>query len=303
MKNNKIFRDLLVETLEESNFVLTGIPFDENASVGKGASKCPDTFRELTGEVPPYTKDGEDITGARIFDNGNIVKKQGEDCESYFARVQKECLKMLETGKFNFFLGGDHSVAIPTERAFYEYCKKVNKIPAIIHIDAHPDICDFYDGSKYSHACPIKRAIDYGYKTSDIVLIGMRGYEGQEVVYFKQHPEIKVFNSSFINENGVEDVIKYLNEKYDDRYLVYLSYDIDANDPAYAPGTGTPEAFGLDSKDVLKIILSILKNQPVGAMDMVEISPTLDINDVTTWLGIKTLYEQLKVLLDKGVLK
>ena len=81
--------------------------------------------------------------------------------------------------------------------------------------------------------------------------------------------------------------------------MIYLSYDIDANDPSYAPGTGTPEAFGLPSVMTLKIIMNIVEKLNVCAMDFVEISPRLDSNDITTWLGLKTLYEVINVLKNK----
>ena len=167
---------------------------------------------------------------------------------------------------------------------------------AIIHIDAHPDICDIYEDSPYSHACPIKRAIDYGYDMKDILLIGMRGFELQEIQYFEKHPELEVYSSSYIQEKGISKVVQRIKEKFQEDYWVYLSYDIDANDPCYAPGTGTPEPFGLKSLDVLNIILSIFKEVDVQAMDLVEIAPPLDCNDITSWLGLKTLYEIFNIL-------
>ena len=86
-------------------------------------------------------------------------------------------------------------------------------------------------------------------------------------------------------------MLQEIKNKIDDNGLVYLSYDIDANDPSFAPGTGTPEAFGLNSLTTLKIITNLFKNLPIQAMDLVEISPLLDINDITSWLGLKTMYE------------
>jgi agmatinase len=231
-----------------------------------------------------------------MYDNGDIVQKDGEDVETYFARIEENVFTSMNYGKFNLFIGGDQSIAIPTEKAFLRYCQKINKIPAIIHLDAHPDICDTYEGSKYSHACPNRRSIDNGYKTSDMVLIGMRGYEAQEVEYFAAHPEIEVYNSSYVQNHGIEEMLEHIKNKFDDRYLIYLSYDVDINDPSFAPGTGTPEPFGLDNLTVLKIIKYLVANLPIGALDIVEISPKIDSNDITTWLGLKTLYEVFELL-------
>jgi agmatinase len=100
-------------------------------------------------------------------------------------------------------------------------------------------------------------------------------------------------------ELGIKEVVKQIKEKFDDRYAIYLSYDIDINDPSQAPGTGTPEAFGLSSRMVLELVLSLFNELPIKAFDIVEVSPNLDCNDITTWLALKTLYEVFKVLMDK----
>lgn len=292
------FRGLLTQNEEECKVIITGLPYDKNASVGKGASLAPDRLRELSIHLPPLTKDGDDISSCKILDLGNVVCET-EDCEAYFERVEQHVRKILRTNKFNLFIGGDHSVAIPLQRAFLDEAKRRNKKAAIIHIDAHPDICDVYEGSKLSHACPIRRAIDTGYEKKDILLIGMRGFELQETEYFKANPEIEIFSSSFIHKYGIEKLLKRIKEKFNEEYLIYLSYDIDANDPSFAPGTGTPEPFGLHSLDVLNIILYIVRELNVLAMDLVEIAPPLDCNDITSWLGLKTLYEIFNIINQK----
>lgn len=284
------FRDLMTDNKDIADLLLLGIPFDKNASVGIGASKAPDTLRKLSYFLPAATKDGKDISSFKIYDEGNITYNN-ESCEEYFSLVKEKATSMLNTNKFVWFVGGDHSVAIPTEQAFYDYAKKMNKTPYIIHIDAHPDICDIYEDSKFSHACPNRRALDYGYKDENIIMIGIRGYEIQEIEFFKKHPNIKVYTASYINENGIDNMLHEITNKIDDNSLVYLSYDIDANDPSFAPGTGTPEAFGLNSLTLLKILTYLIKKLPIQAMDLVEISPLLDINDITSWLGLKTMYE------------
>lgn len=292
------FRDLLIENIEESKVILTGIPFDKNASVGKGASLAPKRLRELSKHLPPLTKDGQDISSCKIFDAGDIIPKE-EACEEYFKRIEQQVSKTLSLNKFNLFIGGDHSVAIPLQRAFLKEARRQKKKAGIIHIDAHPDICDVYEGSPYSHACPIRRAIDEGFDKKDILLLGMRGFELQEVKYFEKNPEIEVYFSTYINQKGISSILQRIKEKFDENYVIYLSYDIDANDPCFAPGTGTPEPFGLQSKDVLDLILSIFRTVNVLAMDLVEIAPPLDCNDITSWLGLKTLYEIFNIIIQK----
>ena len=284
------FRGILTSDLEESNVVLMTIPYDEGASCGLGASMAPDRIRELSSYLPPLSMDGDLLTKVKMYDYGNVDKK-----DEYFKFIKEECSKILGLDKFPLFLGGDHSVTIPLQEAFYDYCKETGKKPAIIHLDAHPDICDEYDGSKLSHACTNRRSIDYGYNTSDVTLIGIRGFEEQEVIFFKHHPELKVYTANMCYELGMKKIIEELKERFDDSYAIYLSYDIDINDPSVAPGTGTPEAFGPTSKMVLELVLGIFENLPIKAFDIVEVSPKLDTNDITSWLALKTIYEVFNV--------
>lgn len=284
----EFFRDLLTNDLEESDVILLGIPYDEGCSCGKGASLAPKVIRELSSFLPPFTADGKSLKNLKMYDYKDVFE---------FSKIEDKFKEVLSHNKFNLVLGGDHSVSIPTEKAFLDYATSLNKTPVIIHIDAHPDICDFYDGSKYSHACTNKRAIDNGYKTENIVLVGIRGYEEQEVIYLNQHKELEVYNASYLNEFGFDKVLESLFKKYkDDKYLIYLSYDIDANDPSFAPGTGTPEAFGLNNIKLLNFIKQLFINLPIKVMDIVEVSPVLDANNITSWLALKTIYEILGIL-------
>lgn len=282
------FRDLMVDNKSEANVIICGIPLDKNASVGKGASLAPKTLRELSFDLPALDMRGNLLKDTKIFDVGDFTS---EDFDVLTSDVYNKVIKGNDD-KFLFVMGGDHSIAIASEKAFYKKAMEENKEPVIIHIDAHPDICDTYHDSKFSHACPIKRAIDLGYKDKNVTLIGIRGFEAQEIETFKKHPDIDVFKAVDVNKLGVEALLTLLCAKYKDpKYMVYISYDIDANDPAYAPGTGTPEAFGLKSIDTMNLICGLIEKLNVKMMDMVEIAPPLDVNNITSWLGLKTLYE------------
>ena len=285
------FRDILTNDVDKSDVILLGIPYDLGCSCGKGASLAPQVIRELSSFLPPFTADGKSLKNIKMYDYGDV-------CE--FLDIESKFKEVLKFNKFNLILGGDHSVSIPTQKAFLEYAKSLNKTPVIIHIDAHPDICYFYDESKYSHACTNMRAIENGYETKDITLVGIRGYEEQEVIYLSSHKELEVYNASYLNEYGFGSVLNSLFTKYKDskEHLIYLSYDIDANDPSFAPGTGTPEAFGLNSIRLLNFIKELFINLPIKVMDIVEVSPTLDTNNITSWLALKTIYEILGLLND-----
>ena len=291
---NKEFRDLITLNKEEADVILVGVPFDKNASVGKGASFAPKVLRELSYELPALDRSGNDLRSLKVFDNGDITTEDFDEMKLEFSN------RLFANKGFHLIFGGDHSIAIASCRAFYDYAISLNKIPVIIHIDAHPDICDEYDGSKFSHACPIFRSLEYGFKDENVVLVGVRGFEAQEIETFKKKPDLKVFKAKDVDNEGIDSVISYITNKYNsDKYLVYISYDIDANDPSYAPGTGTPEAFGLTSKETMKLITSLVGNLNVDALDIVEVAPPLDVNNITSWLAVKTLYEVFNELINK----
>lgn len=292
------FRDLMAKDENEANVFLCGVPFDKNASVGKGASLAPKVIRELSYDLPALDMVGNNLTKVKIQDLGDF-------CGDNFENLQKEIHdKLLTKDGFHIILGGDHSIAIASERAFYDDCLKRGKTPVIIHMDAHPDICDVYEGSKYSHACPIFRAIEYGYKDENITMVGIRGFEAQEIETFKKHPKLDVFKSFDIKKLGVEALLTLLVSKYrDPQYEVYFSYDIDANDPAYAPGTGTPEAFGLTNFETVAILTGLIANLNVTCLDIVEVAPPLDVNNITSWLALKSLYEVFHTLIESNKLK
>ena len=292
------FRDLMAKNENEANVFLCGVPFDKNASVGKGASLAPKVIRELSYDLPALDMVGNNLTKVKIYDLGDF-------CGDNFENLQKEIHdKLLTKDGFHIILGGDHSIAIASERAFYDDCLKRGKTPVIIHMDAHPDICDVYEGSKYSHACPIFRALEYGYKDENITMVGIRGFEAQEIETFKKHPKLDVFKSFDIKKLGVEALLTLLVAKYrDPQYEVYFSYDIDANDPAYAPGTGTPEAFGLTNFETVAILTGLIANLNVTCLDIVEVAPPLDVNNITSWLALKSLYEVFHTLIESNKLK
>lgn len=281
-----MFRNLNVKTIEESKVLLLGVASDKNASIDKGARFAPKVLRKLSECLPSITKDGNEIKPL-IYDFGDIKGYK-------FEKIYEKALKMVQKPQFCLFFGGDHSISIPTQKAFLDFYK--DKKVGVIHFDAHADICNFYDGSKFSHACPNRRNLENGLKSENLTMVGIRSFEKQEVNFLTQHPEILCLTAKTLDEIGTDKAIEMIVEKYKNFDCVYLSFDIDITDPAYAPGTGTPEAFGVLPKNVLKMILSLIKELPIKCMDIVEIAPTLDVNNITSWLALKILLEVLYLI-------
>ena len=278
-----MWREIQTMDLTAADIAVFGVAVDENCSVGKGAAAAPSVIRECSECLPPYTVKGEEIT-ARLYDLGDVT---AFDYQQVF-----EKLRLCKDKKCTVVLGGDHSISILSEKAFRAlHDGKVG----LIHIDAHADICDVYQGNKNSHACVNRRALENGFSDKDVAMVGIRSYERQEVE-FLQDSDICLFTAEEVLEKGADWVLRKLVKRFKDYDAIYLSFDVDSVDPAYAPGTGTPEAFGLDSICVLRLLTGIFKRLPVKVMDVVEVAPPLETNNITVWLVLKYLLEIFKLL-------
>ena len=288
MKYNH-FREMNCKNINEANIILGSASYDRGCSCGSGTSSAPKKLRELSSYLPSFDSNFHNLENIKIYDYCDISFETTD--EEFYNKLNQNANQILSYDKFMLFFGGDHSISVPLQKAFYDKYHAIGKHPVIIHLDAHMDILDEYMNSKMSHACPNRRAIDNGYLPSDINMIGIRSYEKGEVEYLEDHPELNVVTADLFRKQNVQDIIDNIKQKYGDNAVYYVSFDIDIIDPAYAPGTGTPETFGLTPIQVRELFFEIFTKLNVQAMDIVEISPTLDINDITSWLGLKLLYE------------
>lgn len=284
----KAWREIATENADTADVNIMGITFDGAASVGKGAAMGPEQIRKCTEVLPPVNQTGDFFRELKVYDAGDV--EFSLDWQKYYADVESEAVKLLETGKFCIFLGGDHSVTIPLSRAI----RKVHpdKKIGFIHFDSHPDLCDEYEGSKWSHACPLRRVVEDVIAPGDLAQVGIRSYEYEEIEFFAEHPELTVIKAYDIFQDGYKAAADKLVQKFADYDFVYITLDIDVLDPAFAPGTGTPEAGGLSSRELMYIINELMNRTPVKAMDIVEVSPPLDTeNQITSWAAAKIIYE------------
>lgn len=292
------FNGLLERNIKQANVFICGVPFEVDPKISRGASKAPNTIRFLSSKEGPINMSGARLSGAKIYDCGNY---KYEDINKLTNELQ---FNFLSNNGFHIILGGDHSISIAGERAFYCKCLKENKIPVIIHLDAHPDLVESDKISLYSNASPVYRALEYGYKDFNVSLLGVRSYLNTELDGLMKHPGVDCFKCLDIKKIGIEKLVDYFAKKYGDKkYLVYISYDIDVNDPSFAPGTGVPEPFGLTNFETLTILCGLVAKLNVDVMDIVEISPPIDVNDITSKLGLKTIYEVISTLLANGKIK
>lgn len=287
----KPWGDLNTANEDEAGVCIMGIPFDGAVSCGKGAALAPEKLRALSRYLPATTETGEIIRNLKIYDMGDAAVDL--EWARYYREVEDRACALMKKGRFSLFLGGDHSVTIPLHRAFGRYSGETGKKKiGVIHFDSHADICDTYDGHKWSHACTERRTVEDVISPGDLAYLGLRSYEIEELEYFDAHPEVLVMKAFEVFRDGYMACYKKLEEKFKDYDALYFTLDIDVVDPAFAPGTGTPEAGGLSSREILELTKLVLDNLPVKAMDVVEVSPSLDQeNDITSWLALKIIYE------------
>lgn len=276
---------------EDAKICVMGVPFDNAVSLNKGAAKGPETMRSLSVDMSDATEDDIVIKEGLIYDIGDIPVDL--DWERYFKTVAEEAYELMKTGNFCLFLGGDHSVTIPLHQAFgkYQKEKKENAKIGIVHFDAHYDLCNEYDGHKWSHACTEARSLQNVISGEDLFFVGVRVAEKSELELIAKNPGITSVKAKDVHNNGVEPVFQMLKDKFHSYDAVYLTIDIDVLDPAFAPGTGTPQPGGLTSMQLIQLFQMMLEELPIKAMDIVEVAPDLDVNHITSWAALRLILD------------
>ena len=274
--------------LEEADTVLFGIPFDGGASYRAGAAQAPDMLRANTLQSTPCTERLEWFDTFNVVDAGNFPLTM-DDREEVFADIQKFVCGLVKAGRRFTLVGGDHSVPIPVERGIDD---ALDEPFGIIHIDAHMDLCDALEGDKLSHGNTERRALELkniqGFE--NLYFIGIRSIEPDEFELYKTNP-IQVKTAYDCYAEGIESVAKDCIDKMSRYSKVYLTFDIDALDPAYAAGTGTPQFGGLTSRMALTLLNMLFEALPIIGFDVVEIAPPLDPSLAAMYAGRKLITE------------
>ena len=286
--------DITATTPEEAKIAILGIPFDGGQTQEPGAAKGPGKIREFAEKHMPSSTDDWHVLDFQplVYDFGD-VDMRGTWGES-FERVEKEAYKMMGYGKFNVFLGGDHSVTIPIQKAFAR--KNVGKKIGILFFDAAPELCDCYDGKIWSHSNVAKRAIDDIVEPEDIMFVGIRAAEAEEVELIKRKKEMKIITGTDIFYKGFAETCKAIYDKFKDYDSIYLTIDIGVLDPAFAPVVGAPISGGMSSRELIEYIRYVVKNLPITDMDIVEMAPPLDSNNVTSWAVMRILGDVFSIV-------
>ena len=272
---------------------LIGVPYDGGTSYRPGARFGPRAVREQSSlirtwnpvlKVHPFQR-------LRVADCGDIDVVP-ISIERTFETVTAKMNEVVDAGAMPLCVGGDHSVTLPILRAVARRHGPLG----IVHFDAHPDTWDEYFGSKFFHGTPFRRGVEEGLiDPRRMIQVGIRGplYGPEDFAFHDQHG-IEVLRIEAIKEQGTV----WAAERFERLRggPVYLSFDIDAVDPAYAPATGTPEVGGLTSYEALALVRGLVGLTLVGA-DVVEVSPPYDgPGQITALLAANLLFEIVSLL-------
>jgi agmatinase len=270
---------------DETNFTVLGIPFDGLASARRGAAAGPGRMRFWSRHLTPFGEDRTRLSGLTICDLGDIpVANPERDFDSIRNKV-------ASLPNIPILLGGDHSVTIPIFQGQRQ--RFARKRLGVLWVDAHPDLCDEFDGSRLSHACVLRRGLEAGIQPQDVCLVGLRSWEEQELDPVENWG-MHVFTASNVAETGMQSIMVVVREVLSRCDAVHVSLDIDCLDPAVAPGTGIPEFGGLGSRDVLTLIQG-LQGLPLAGLDVVEVAPALDPSEATVFAALRIIMEFIAV--------
>lgn len=282
-----------VDEVDEVDVAVLGVPFDTGVSYRPGARFGPTHVRESSRLLRPYNpaQDVSPFAQAQVADAGDVGCNPFV-IEEALSQVEAAADQVLERSRRMLTIGGDHTISLPLLRAH----ARAHGPLSVIHFDAHLDTWDTYFGSPYTHGTPFRRASEEGLLDRDGCLhVGSRGplYSAEDL-RADRTLGFEVVSAPELEDLRVRGTIERIRERVADR-PVYVSIDIDVLDPAFAPGTGTPEAGGLTSRELLAILRGLADLDVVGA-DIVEVAPAYDHAEVTGVAAAHTAYELISVL-------
>lgn len=265
-----------------ADVVVAGVPYDGSAVYRKGAAAAPQRIRKLSAVMPPVTEQGDLLLDLRVQDIGDL--ELGSDVSTGW-RSAADRLAAIPPSTFLTTLGGDHCTAIATLSAQARRHAGLS----VLWVDAHPDLCDFSRGGRWTCGCALRRALEEsGIDPSRVVVAGGRDYDPEELQFIKEN-EVLLISAAEIARDPVGAA-----EKIADRVegsKLHVSFDVDVLDPAFAPGTEIPSAGGLSTRQALELLRSATKRSTLVGFEVVELSPPLDQADITTFAALKLIFE------------
>jgi agmatinase len=275
------------QDLSDVKAYFIGIPFDTGVSYRPGARFGPSSIRQGSRLLRPYNYfvDAHPFDDLNVCDYGDVDIVPGYIMDSM--RLIEKKMKSLGKGPIPFVAGGDHSITLPMLRVMKKLHGRVN----LIHLDSHFDFWDkYWEGKIYTHGTWLRRAREENL-LKDVVQAGIRGpFFSKEDVKDAKKLGVKSFTTLDVKRK-FKQVVKTIKEL---QGKTYISLDIDVADPAFAPGTGTPETGGLTSLEVMELVRAM--DVDLAGFDVVEVSPPYDVSELTSLLAANLIYEGMSVL-------
>jgi agmatinase len=278
------------DEVDRCDVAVVGVPFDSGVTYRPGARFGPNAVRSATRLLRSYHPglDVRPFAAQQVADAGDIACNPF-DIQEAIAQIESGAEEIVSGASRLLSIGGDHTIALPLLRVM----KRRHGPVALLHFDAHLDTWDTYFGAEYTHGTPFRRAWEEGLLLQDHAMhVGIRGplFSPEDLVDDDRFG-FAIVGAMEMNSTGVGDVAARVRERLADA-PVYVSIDIDVLDPAHAPGTGTPEAGGLTSRELLGILRGLAGVNMVGA-DIVEVAPPYDHAEITAMAASHVAYELL----------
>ncbi len=280
---------------------IVGVPLDAGTTYRSGTRFGPQAMREISGLHSGYNFErGVDLyESLDIVDVGDVSVIPA-NIEKSFDQIDKAIAYIHERGVFPVILGGDHSIGYPDIRGLAPF---IDGNIGIIHFDRHSDLSEYniderMHGTPFFHATNIPNA-----PASNLVQIGIGGWTGNRSgVSTARERRANVITMTDIDRWGLERVCEMaLEMAWKNAKAVFLSFDIDSVDPAFAPGTGTPESGGLLPREAFRM-LDIVTREGLAGMEVVEVAPPYDVANITSLLGVRVVLDVLSTLVEAGKL-
>ncbi len=262
--------------LETAKVVLIPVPYDGTSTWGKGADKGPQAFLDASENMELYDIE----TGTEVYEQGIHLADaitENTSPEAVVNAVHKTVKEHIKRNKFVTLFGGEHSISIGTIRAFNECFDNLT----VLQIDAHADLRESYDGTKYNHACAVHEAS----QTTNLVQVGIRSMDAIEKTFMDE--EKTFFAQDTVNDEfWMDKAVEAMTDN------VLITFDLDAFDPSIMPSTGTPEPGGLFWYETLEFLKQVFEEKNVVGFDIVELCP--NPNDKSSdFLAAKLYYKML----------
>jgi arginase family enzyme len=236
----------------------------------------------LSAVMPPVTEEGHVLTGFAVHDMGDLTA--GSDIESGWSHVADR-LAEVPVDSLLTVLGGDHCTAIATLAA------QARRHPdlKVLWVDAHPDLCDFSRGGRWTCGCALRRALEMSKIPAErVVIVGGRDYDPEELDFIRDH-EMTLIGARELACHP-EAALKKLRDRLAGSD-VHVSFDIDVLDPAFAPATEIPSSGGLTSRQALEVLHAAAEVSTLVGIDLVELSPPFDNGNISSLAALKVIFE------------